>query len=141
MASWQHARLMTHVDGGALPWERRCHVQKHASGTWALSCMPGFMCLQLLLFVAVFGLFMQPGGVQQSMVPMATLSLVGYTVCIPLLFLTILVRHGAAIRHDQTLRAVNQGSSEASNPFYHIRQRYQELYRLGVWGVWGVWGV
>jgi hypothetical protein len=108
--------------------------------------MPGFMCLQLLLFVAVFGLFMQPGGVQQSMVPMATLSLVGYTVCIPLLFLTILVRHGAAndkpaIRHDQTLRAVNQGSSEASNPFYHIRQRYQELYRLGVWGVWGVWGV
>lgn len=71
----------------------------------------------------------QPGGIQRSLVATATLSLVVYTFGIPLAFLVILVRHRDAIKRDQALRVANQGASEASNPYFHIRQRYQELYR------------
>jgi hypothetical protein len=67
--------------------------------------------------------------VQQALVPPAVLSLLVYTIGIPLAFLIVLVRHGAAIRHDQVMRAAAQGGSEASNPYYFVRQRYQELYR------------
>jgi hypothetical protein len=71
----------------------------------------------------------QEGSVQQTLVPPAILSLLVYTIGIPMTFLAILVIHGPAIKLDQTMRAANQGGTEASNPEYYIRKRYQELYR------------
>ncbi len=50
----------------------------------------------------------KPGGIQESMKPVATLSLVLYTLGLPLTFLVILVRHRSAIVQDQTLREKNQ---------------------------------
>jgi hypothetical protein len=73
----------------------------------------------------------QAGGTQESLKPAAILSFVCYTVGLPLAFLTILLRHREAIRADQTLRLANDGGSEATNPNFHIRRRYQELYRWG----------
>jgi hypothetical protein len=76
----------------------------------------------------------QAGGTQESLKPAAILSFVCYTLGLPLAFLTILLRHRVAIRADQTLRLANDGGSEATNPNFHIRRRYQELYRWGVTG-------
>ncbi len=67
----------------------------------------------------------------------AVLSLVLYTIGIPGVFLGVLVRHGAAIKRDQVMRAANQGGTEASNPSFFIRQRYQELYRCACVSVAG----
>jgi hypothetical protein len=71
----------------------------------------------------------QAGGVQEALKPAAALSIVVYTLGLPAAFLTILVRHRGAIYADQTLRVGNQGATEATNPNFHIRRRYQELYR------------
>jgi hypothetical protein len=71
----------------------------------------------------------QPGGAQEALKPAAALSIVVYTVGLPTSFLVILVRHRHAIHADQTLRMANQGGSDATNPNFHIRRRYQELYR------------
>jgi hypothetical protein len=71
----------------------------------------------------------QVGGAQESLKPAAAVSLVVYTLGLPLSFLVILLKHRHAIRADQKLRVGNQGNSEATNPNFHIRRRYQELYR------------
>jgi hypothetical protein len=71
----------------------------------------------------------QPGGIQEALKPAAALSIVGYTIGLPAAFLVILAKHRHAIRSDQTLRVANQGYSQATNPNFHIRRRYQELYR------------
>lgn len=77
---------------------------------------------------------MQPGGVQEGLKPAAALSIVGYTLGLPLTFLGILLRHRHAIYADQTLRMANDGTSPAFNPNFHIRRRYQELYRCAACG-------
>ena len=64
------------------------------------------------------------------MQPAAALSLLIYAAGLPLGFLFILVKHRVSIRADQALRAVGQGTAEATNPYFHIRTRYQELYRF-----------
>lgn len=74
-------------------------------------------------------LALQPGSVQESLKPAAALSIVMYTLGLPAAFLGILVWHRTAIHADQTLRVANEGASAATNPNYHIRMRYQELYR------------
>lgn len=74
-------------------------------------------------------LLCQPGGVQESLKPAAALSIVVYTLGLPVSFLVILVWHRHAIFADQTLRASNEGASEDLNRNFHIRRRYQELYR------------
>jgi hypothetical protein len=71
----------------------------------------------------------QPGGIQASLKPAAALSIVVYTLGLPLTFLAILVRHSHAIFADQTLRVNNEGASEDTNRNFRIRRRYQELYR------------
>ncbi len=71
----------------------------------------------------------QAGGVQEALKPAAAFSIVVYTLGLPAAFLTILIRHRDAIYADQTLRMANQGASDATNPNFHIRRRYQELYR------------
>lgn len=63
------------------------------------------------------------------MKPAAVLSLVCYTVGLPLGFLVILVAHRHAIFKDQSLRQRNMGDTPQSNPHFHVRRRYQELYR------------
>ncbi len=71
----------------------------------------------------------QPGGVQESLKPAAIASLVLYSAGLPATFLFILLRHRVAIRIDQALRLANDGATRDSNPHFHIRQRYQNLYR------------
>ncbi len=73
--------------------------------------------------------YLQPGGIQESLKPAAVLSIIGYTLGLPLSFMVILLRHRVAIHADQTLRLADKGHSEATNPNFHIRRRYQELYR------------
>ncbi len=73
----------------------------------------------------------QPGGVQESLKPAAALSIMVYTLGLPLSFLAILLRHRHAIFADQTLRVANEGGTEDANPQFYIRKRYQELYRCG----------
>jgi hypothetical protein len=72
----------------------------------------------------------QAGSVQQSLKPAAIGSIVVYTVGLPLAFLLILVRHRHAIQADQALRVANEGNTEATNPHFYIRLRYQELYSM-----------
>ncbi len=72
---------------------------------------------------------LQAGGVQEALKPAAALSIVVYTLGLPAAFLAILIRHRNAIYADQTLRMANQGASDATNPNFYIRRRYQELYR------------
>lgn len=92
-----------------------CTINK--SGVFLLDADPSIRCYE-------------EGSVQQTLVPPAILSLLVYTIGIPMTFLAILVIHGPAIKLDQTMRAANQGGTEASNPEYYIRKRYQELYSL-----------
>jgi hypothetical protein len=40
-------------------------------------------------------------------------------------------RHRASLHADQAMRVAGQGGTEATNPYFHIRTRYQELYRCG----------
>ncbi len=72
---------------------------------------------------------MQPGGTQEALKPVAILSLLLYTVGLPLAFFAVLVYHRGTIYQDQVLRQQNQGNTPASNPNFSVRQRYQELYR------------
>jgi hypothetical protein len=76
---------------------------------------------------------MQPGSVAKRLRPAAALSLVCYAVGLPLSFLVILIKHRKSILEDQAMRVVGQGATEATNPYFHIRTRYQELYRWD-WG-------
>lgn len=61
--------------------------------------------------------------------PAAVLSLVCYAVGLPVTFMVILVKHRREIAKDQALRVADLGATEATNPYFHIRTRYQELYR------------
>ena len=45
-------------------------------------------------------------------------------------FLAMLLRHAASIRLDQSLYVQDQGNTAATNPVFHIRKRYRELYSL-----------
>ncbi len=71
----------------------------------------------------------QVGGVQESLKPAAALSIVAYTVGLPLAFFAILLKYRVEIRADQSLNVAFDGNTAASNPNLHIRKRYQELYR------------
>jgi hypothetical protein len=71
----------------------------------------------------------QAGGVQEALKPAAALSLLGYAVGLPVAFLVILLRHRQSIVADQALRVAGQGGTEATNPYFHIRMQFQELYR------------
>jgi hypothetical protein len=88
---------------------------KNQNGVYILDADPSVVCNL-------------PGGVQQAMKPAAALSLVVYTVGLPIAFLSILVVHRTAIFRDQTLRQSNLGDAPESNPDYFVRKRYQELY-------------
>jgi hypothetical protein len=72
---------------------------------------------------------LQPGGVQESLKPAAAMSIVLYTVGLPVAFLVILLKFRREIRADQALRIANDGHAPSSNPNFHIRKRYQELYK------------
>ncbi len=72
---------------------------------------------------------MQPGSVAERLRPAAALSLGVYAVGLPTAFLVILIKHRRSIVVDQGMRVAGQGATEASNPYFHIRTRYQELYR------------
>ena len=72
---------------------------------------------------------LQVGGVQESLKPAAALSVVVYTIGLPVAFFAILLKYRVEIRADQTLRVASDGNTAASNPNLHIRKRYQELYR------------
>jgi hypothetical protein len=67
--------------------------------------------------------------VQERLKPAAALSLLGYAVGLPLSFLVLLVKHRESIIADQALKVTGQGGTEATNPYFHIRMRFQELYR------------
>jgi hypothetical protein len=80
-------------------------------------------------FIHSFGR-VQPGGVQERMKPWGYASMVVYTMGLPVLFTWLLYQHREGIRADQQLRAQNRGLSRESNPHFHLRMRYQELYRF-----------
>ncbi len=61
--------------------------------------------------------------------PAAVLSLLGYAVGLPVAFLVVLWRHRQSIIADQVLKVAGKGGSEATNPYFHIRMQFQELYR------------
>ena len=60
--------------------------------------------------------------------PYAFLSMVFYTFGFPIVFAVILYRYRNEIRADQELRMRGTGNSRATNPYFHIRQRFQKLY-------------
>jgi hypothetical protein len=64
------------------------------------------------------------------MKPAAVASLVFYTAGFPVAFLAILIRYRREIFLDQTLRQQHKGTDPDTNPHFHIRRRYQELYVL-----------
>ncbi len=80
---------------------------------------------------AVVLVALQAGGVQMRLKPAAALSLAGYAVGLPLTFLLLLVRHRGSILADQALKVAGLGGTEATNPYFHIRMQFQELYRCG----------
>ena len=67
-------------------------------------------------------------GVHAQMRPFAYLSLVFYAIGFPVLFAFILYKYRNEIRADQELRMRGTGNSRATNPYFHIRQRFQKLY-------------
>ncbi len=71
----------------------------------------------------------QADSVAQRLRPAAALSLVCYAVGLPLTFLAILLKHRKPIFEDQKLRVASLGGTEATNPYFHVRTRYQALYR------------
>ncbi len=73
--------------------------------------------------------WVQAGGVQARMKPAASLSLVLYTAGLPIGTFLILLSHRRAIHDDQTLRMKGLGSTRATNPNYHVRRRFEKLYR------------
>ena len=72
---------------------------------------------------------LQAGSVQIRMKPAASLSLVLYAAGLPLGTFLILLSHRRAIHDDQTLRMKGLGSTRATNPNYHVRRRFEKLYR------------
>ncbi len=68
---------------------------------------------------------------QERLKPAAALSLAGYAVGLPLTFLVLLVKHRQSILADQALKVSGQGGTEATNPYFHVRMQFQELYRCG----------
>jgi hypothetical protein len=55
-------------------------------------------------------------------------SMVFYAIGMPLVFAYILFSNRSAIQADQELRMRGIGNTRTTNPFFHIRQRYQKLY-------------
>ncbi len=72
----------------------------------------------------------QPGGLQEQMKPWGYLSMVVYTIGLPILFAWILYHNQEGIIADQQLREKCRGITRETNPHFHIRMRYQELYRF-----------
>ena len=64
------------------------------------------------------------------MIPAAYLSMVFYAIGFPALFAWVLYWYRNEIRADQELRQRGTGNSRATNPYFHIRQRFQKLYGL-----------
>jgi hypothetical protein len=63
------------------------------------------------------------------MKPWAALSLALFAVGLPLSFFSVMYWFRNEIYADQCLRARNVGSSPATNPNFHVRKRFEELYR------------
>lgn len=59
----------------------------------------------------------------------AIASAVVYAVGIPFGFAWVLYRHRAEMREDQLLLSKGTGNSEESNPQYHVRRKYNQLYQ------------
>lgn len=82
----------------------------------------------------------QAGGTQELMKPWAALSLALFTVGLPLSFFIIMYRFRNEIYADQRLRERNVGNSPTTNPNFHVRKRFEEMYRcersMGPWGPW-----
>ena len=72
----------------------------------------------------------QGTGLQARMIPLGYLSMVGYTIGLPLLFSYLLIKHRREIYADQCLRSLQLGGSPETNPQYRVRRRYQDLYSL-----------
>ena len=71
----------------------------------------------------------QPGGLQDQLGPAAISSIVFYGLGVPAMFFGLLFRHRRAIVTDLTLMLREEGGTASTNPVFHIRKRYQELYR------------
>lgn len=67
-----------------------------------------------------------PGGVQQTLMPVAVVGLVVYTAGFPLGALWVLLRNREVVMEDQLLRAKGVGGDRLTNP---------HAYEVG--GVWG----
>jgi hypothetical protein len=64
------------------------------------------------------------------MKPWGYLSIFVYTIGLPSLFAGILYHNREGIIADQQLREKSRGITRETNPHFHIRMRYQELYRF-----------
>ena len=103
----------------------------------------GRNCIQMIgycnlpvCFVLVSNLHpIQPGGLQERMQKWGYVSMVLYTIGLPVFFSRILYSNRAGIIADQRLRKRNSGMTKSTNPNIHIRTRYEELYRFGVGAV------
>ena len=71
----------------------------------------------------------EPGGVQQSLVPLAVVGLVLYTLGFPLAVGWTLRSNKYLIKEDQYLRAAGIGDTRGTNPdAYTVRKRFHKLY-------------
>jgi hypothetical protein len=67
---------------------------------------------------------------QLKLRPLAITSMVLHALGVPLVFAFILYHFRREISEDQLLRQQGTGNSRSTNPNYHIRQRFQKLYRF-----------
>jgi hypothetical protein len=71
----------------------------------------------------------KPGGIQLTLIPLAIISLIVYTLGFPIFLANRLYIHRENIMLDQLLRAKNSGNSRFTNPTaYDVRKSYSRLY-------------
>lgn len=72
---------------------------------------------------------LQPPAVLARIRRWAIFSAVVYTVGVPLGFAWVLFRYRVQIREDQLLLSRGIGNSPESNPQYHVRRKFNQLYQ------------
>eukprot|EP01138_Halocafeteria_seosinensis_P013173 gb/GECG01013454.1/.p1 GENE.gb/GECG01013454.1/~~gb/GECG01013454.1/.p1 ORF type:complete len:1419 (+),score=134.27 gb/GECG01013454.1/:1-4257(+) len=70
------------------------------------------------------------------LLPLAVISCIVYVAAFPLLSYMLLRRNKQVVKHDQILRAHQEGKSPLTNPHYVFRKRFQRLYYLFTPGKW-----
>ena len=71
----------------------------------------------------------EPGGIHQTLLPLAICTFFAYTIGYPLVLSIVLWRNRELVMEDQLLRAMEVGNTRLTNPnAYDLRKRYHKMY-------------